>query len=238
MPSRRRPAEPEYELLQHSRIRQAIGQRTQTSFRDIPQFPCVVLADVEALVGVRETRKKSSRQGLIPTYNDYFIKAVASILGQYPRLNAWHDEESLKVLKSINIGVAVATDEGVLLPTIFDADQKSVQQIAQETAELIESARRGRLRASRQQGAGFTISNLGPTVVDIFQAIISPPQTAILAIGSIKPRPMVVAETVVARASVYLNLTVSHQAADAITGASFLADLTGRLSDPEWLQQQ
>jgi len=238
MPSQQRSGEPELELLALSRIRQAIGERTQGSFRDIPQFSSVVLADIEVLTEVRKARKEASSSGPVPTYNDYFIKVVASILKEYPRLNAWYEDEGLKVLKSINLGFACATDEGVLLPTVFDADQKSVQQIAQETGELIDLARRGRLRASLQQGAGFTVSNLGPTVVDCFQAIISPPQTAILAIGSIKPRPLAVAGKVVAQPSVYLNLVVDHRAADAADAAAFLADLTARLSDHNWLQKQ
>ena len=226
MPSQNHSRQPDFELLTPSRIRQAIGERTQGSFRDIPQFQSAVLADAEALVAARKARKQQGGPGPIPTYNDYFIKLVAAIIPKYPQLNAWYDNEGLKLLKPINIGFACATDEGVLLPTVFDADQKSLEQIAQETSELIELARRGRLRASLQQGAGFTVSNLGPTVVDLFQAIISPPQTGILAIGSLKPRPVVVAGAVVAQASVYLNLVVDHRAADAADAAAFLTDLT------------
>ena len=238
MPSPPRQGEPEYELLAHSRIRQAIGDRTQASFRDIPQFSSVVLADAQALVEVREERKKEGGEDPIPTYNDYFIKCVATILGSHPRLNAWCDQEGLRVLKSINVGLACATEQGVLIPTIFDADQKNLVVIARETAELVALAREGRLRASLQQGAGFTISNLGPGVVDWFQAIISPPQTAILAVGSLKPRPLVVNGAVVARPSVYLSLTVDHRAADAAEAAPFLADLTARLNDRAWLAEQ
>ncbi len=238
MPEQSHLTEPEYEVVAHTRIRQAIGERTHSSLRDIPQFSTVILADVGELIEVREERKQASTEGLVPTYNDYFIKAVASIIGDHPRLNAWGDEEGLKVLKSINIGVAVATEQGVLLPTIFDADTKSLQQIAEETAELIDLARRGRLRASLQQGAGFTLSNLGPAAVDWFQAIISPPQTAILAVGSIKLRPMVVNKAVVARPSVYLSLSLDHRAADAADAAAFLGDLTSHLGDRQWLQKQ
>ncbi len=238
MASPKHSADPEYKLLPHTRIRQAIGQRTQASFRDIPQFWSAVLVNVEVLVEVREARKEAGAHAPIPSYNDYFIKAVASILGNHPRFNAWYDQQGLKVLRPINIGFACATDEGVLMPTIFDADQKSLQQIAQETTELIDMARRGRLRASLQQGAGFTISNIGPGVVDCFQAIISPPQTGILAIGSIKARPIVVDGVVVARTSVYLTLSVDHRAADAADAAAFIGDLIARLSERQWLEQQ
>ncbi len=238
MPEERRSGEPEYELVEHTRIRQAIGERTHGSLRDAPQFSTVILADVGDLVEVREERKQASSEGLVPTYNDYFIKAVASIFGDHPRLNAWWDEKGLKVFKSVNIGFACATQQGVLLPTVFDADTKSLQQIAEETAELIDLARRGRLRASLQQGAGFTLSNLGPGAVDWFQAIISPPQTAILAVGSIKLRPMVIETTVTAHPSVYLSLSLDHRVADAADAAAFLGDLTSRLGERQWLQKQ
>ena len=235
---RQRRGEPEYQRVEHTRIRRAIGERTQSSFRDIPQFSSLVLVDAQTLVEVREARKSASVEQPVPTYNDYFIKSVAVILNDHPRLNAWCDDEGLRILKPINLGFACATDQGVLLPTVFDADQKSLAEIAQETAELIDLARRQRLRASLQQGAGFTVSNLGPSVVDWFQAIISPPQTAILAIGSIAQRPLVADGSVVARPSVYLNLTTDHRAADAADAAAFLAELTALLNDRTWLAGQ
>ncbi len=234
MPSRR-PHEPEFEVEELTPIRQAIGERTGTSFRDIPQFWVQVLADVEALVAARNKRKEQG--GIVPTYNDYFVKAVASIIDKYPAMNAWCENGQVKLLKPINIGFACATDEGVLLPTVFDADKKSLDKIAENTAELIELARSGRLRASLQMGAGFTISNIGPTVVDAFNAIISPPQTAILAIGAMKKRPMVIDDEIVARISAYLTLTVDHRVLDATQAVPFLHDLVELLGDKQWLEQ-
>ena len=234
MPSRR-PHEPEFKVEELTPIRQAIGERTQTSFRDIPQFWIQVLADVEALVAARNRRKEQG--GVVPTYNDYFIKAVASIISDYPAMNAWCEDNQIKLLKPINIGFACATDDGVLLPTVFDADKKSLDEIAENSRELIELARCGRLRASLQMGAGFTISNIGPTVVDAFNAIISPPQTAILAIGAMKKRPMMVDDEIVARISAYLTLTVDHRVLDATQAVPFLHDLIGLLADSDWLAQ-
>ena len=233
--SSRRPHEPEFEIEELTRIRQAIGERTGTSFRDIPQFWLQVLADTEALVAARTKRKEAG--GVVPTYNDYFIKIVAAIIGSYPAMNAWCEDNQLKLLKPINIGFACATDDGVLLPTVFDADKKSLDEIAENTRELIEMARSGRLRASLQMGAGFTVSNVGPTVVDMFNAIISPPQTAILAIGAMKKRPVAVDDQVVPRSSVYLTLTVDHRALDATQAAPFLNDMVALLADSDWLEQ-
>ena len=234
MPSRR-PHEPEFEVEELTPIRQAIGERTRRSIVEIPQFDNQVLADAEALTAARNKRKEQG--GIVPTYNDYFIKAVASIIDKYPAMNAWCENGQVKLLKPINIGFACATDEGVLLPTVFDADKKSLDEIAENTAELIKLARSGRLRASLQMGAGFTISNIGPTVVDAFNAIISPPQTAILAIGAMKKRPMVIDDEIVARASVYLTLTVDHRVLDATQAAPFLNDLVALLTDSDRLEQ-
>ena len=234
MPSRR-PHEPEFDVEELTPIRQAIGERTRTSIVEIPQFDNQVLADVEALVAARNKRKEQG--GVVPTYNDYFIKAVASIIDKYPAMNAWCEDGQVKLLKPINIGFACATDDGVLLPTVFDADKKSLDGIAENSRELIELARGGRLRASLQMGAGFTVTNIGPTVVDQFNAIISPPQTAILAIGAMKKRPMAVADEIVARTSVYLTLTVDHRALDATQAAPFLNDIVELLADSEWLEQ-
>ena len=234
MPSRR-PHKPEFDVEELTAIRQAIGERTRTSIVEIPQFDMHVLADAEALVAARNQRK--AQGGAVPTYNDYFIKAVASIIDKYPAMNAWCEDGQVKLLKSINIGFACATDDGVLLPTVFDADKKSLDEIAENSRELIELARAGRLRASLQMGAGFTISNIGPTVVDAFNAIISPPQTAILAIGAMKKRPMVIDDEIIARASVYLTLTVDHRVLDATQAVPFLNDLIELLADSNWLQQ-
>ncbi len=230
-----RPHEPEFEVEELTPIRQAIGERTGTSFRDIPQFWMQVLVDAEALVAARNKRKEQGEA--VPTYNDYFIKAVATIIGDYPEMNAWCEDGQVKLLKPINIGFACATDDGVLLPTVFDADKKSVDEIAENSRELIELARGGRLRASLQMGAGFTISNIGPTVVDAFNAIISPPQTAILAIGAMKKRPMMVDDEIVARISAYLTLTVDHRVLDATQAVPFLNDLVELLANSDWLEQ-
>lgn len=234
MPSRR-PHEPEFEVEELTPIRQAIGERTRTSIVEIPQFDNQVLADVEALVAARNKRKEQG--GVVPTYNDYFIKAVASIIDKYPAMNAWCEDGRVKLLKPINIGFACATDDGVLLPTVFDADKKSLDGIAENSRELIELARGGRLRASLQMGAGFTVTNIGPTVVDQFNAIISPPQTAILAIGAMKKRPMVADDEIVARISAYLTLTVDHRVLDATQAVPFLNDLVELLADSDWLEQ-
>lgn len=231
---RPRPDEQEYTLLEQTAIRQAIGDRTRTSMQEKPQFWMSTQVDATALLETRSRAKESGAE-VVPTFNDYIIKAVALTLRDNPRFNAWVAEDGLHVLKHINVGFAVATEQGVLLPTLMDADQKSVGQIAEETGQLIAQARAAKLRASLQMGAGFTVSNIGPTEVDAFNGIISPPQTGILAIGAIKQRPVVVDGQVVARPTMILTLTVEHAAADGADGAKFLGELKAVLEDAEAL---
>jgi len=220
--------EPEFELLEHTQMRAAIGQRTQTSSHDAPQFSITALADAEALVAARTALKHSGGEP-VPSYNDFIIKAVADVIRDHPRFNAWYTPEGLKLLKPVNLGFAVATEQGVLLPTVFDADLKSLHEIAAETRELVQLARNGKLRASLQRYAGFTITNIGPVGIEWFHAIISPSQAGMLAVGSLAPRPLVIDGQVQPRQSIYLTLTIDHRCADGAEGAAFLADIVARL---------
>lgn len=227
----RRPDDIEFERVEHTRIREAIGDRTRHSVNEIPQFRVQKQVTVDELVEFR-TRLKQSAVDIIPTYNDIMIRLTAEALKDHPRLNAWRDDEGLKLLQDINVGFAADTPDGVMLPTVFEADQKSLTEIVAETADMIEKARRGRLRASLQMGAGFTISNIGPIGMDIFDAIISPPQTGILAIGSIMEKPIVIDGRVVAAKTMWMSLTMDHQSVDGADGARFLADLAELLQSP------
>ena len=234
MARRPRPDQQEYDLEELSPIRKAIGERTATSFATKPHFSTTALVDASALVALREQLKGSTEPA--PTYNDMLIKATARVLEKHRRLNAWIDEEGLKVLRRINVSFAVATEQGVLLPVILDANVKSLAEIAAEAREMVEMARRGRLRASLQMGGGFVLSNIGPGRVEWFTAIISPPQVAILSIGSLLHRPMVVNGEVVARPSFYATLTVDHQAIDGADAAAFVNEFVGLLESEEALR--
>lgn len=222
MPPRKRPDDIEFELAEHTPIRRAIGDRTLQSVNEIPQFRVQKQVLADELLALRK-RLKEADNGSVPSHNDILIKLVALTLRDFPRLNAWWDMAGLKLLKEINVGFAVSTDQGVLLPTVRAADTKSLEEIAAETREMIELARVGRLRASLQMGAGFTISNIGPVGIDVFDAIISPPQTGILAIGSIMPGPVVVDGELVVRNTMWLSLTIDHRSVDGSDGARFVA---------------
>jgi pyruvate dehydrogenase E2 component (dihydrolipoamide acetyltransferase) len=231
---RTRPDEQEFELVAHTRTRQAIGDRTRQSVNEAPQFRVHKLVEAEALLAARKALK-TANPPVLPTFNDFLIKLVADLLPKYRRFNAWWSPEGLKLLKHVNVGFATATEQGVLLPTVVDADQKDLLAIAAETAEMVNLARQGKLRATLQMGAGFTISNIGPTGIDAFDAIISPPQTGILAIGSILPRPVAEGDQVVVKQTMWLSLTVDHRSVDGADAAAFLADLAAAISEAQRL---
>jgi pyruvate dehydrogenase E2 component (dihydrolipoamide acetyltransferase) len=225
MPSSRpRPDDQPSELVPHTRTRQAIGDRTRQSVNEQPQFRVHKLADATALVAARAVLKARAPE-VLPSFNDFLIKLVADLLPAHRRFNAWWTAEGLKLLSNVNVAFATATEQGVMLPTVLSADQKDLVTIAAETAAMVESARQGKLRATLQMGAGFTISNIGPVGIDAFDAIISPPQTGILAIGSIMPRPVAEGDQVVVRQTMWLSLTCDHRSVDGADGALFLKDL-------------
>ncbi len=230
-----RPDEQEYDLLPLTRTRAAIGQRTVESVTTQPQFILWNDVDCTNLIAVREAIK-AAKPEIVPTYNDLLIKIVAGVLREHPGFNAWWSDDGMHLLKRVNVGFAVATDEGVLLPTILDADVKNLYDIAREAHDMVAMARVRKLRASLQMGAGFTISNIGPVGIDGFNGIVSTGQAGILAIGSMKKRAVVRAvkdattgeetDAVVVRATMTLTLTVDHRMADGADGAAFLAALS------------
>lgn len=226
--------EEQFELIPFTRVRQNIARHTLSSVNQVPQFPITVLVDMEPLIALREQLKAANTQPL-PTYNDLILKAVGLTLREHRRFCAWVSDDDIKILASINVGFAVGSEQGVLMPVVREVDRKSLTQIATETTELIELARTGKLRASLQMGAGFSISNLGPVGIDAFAPIISPPQAAILGVGSIMPHPMVVEGAVVARRSAYLTLVMDHRSSDGADGAAFLVTLRALLTEPQRL---
>lgn len=233
--------EPEYDLVEISPQRRAIGDRVSTSRREKPTFDMLIEVRADAMVAAREQYKSEAGQRVVPTYNDIVIKAVGDLLVNHRALNAWVDEVGIKLLKPINVGFAAATPQGVVLPTVFEVNNKSVWDIASETRDMVELARNGKLRASLQMGAGFTVSNIGPVGVDAFSAIISPPQVAILTVGSMALRPVVEGgrewkpgepyeqHRIVALPTLNMVLTVDHRAIDGAEAAPFLKDLRASL---------
>ncbi len=204
-----------------SRMRRAIAERMTMSFRDVPQFSVSVDVDMTAASAARTAAGVS--------YADVLIWAVARTLRDHPRLAMRYDPDGLITAEGIHVGIAVALDEGLLVPVLRDADTKDLALISSERIALQDGARAGKLPVEALVGAAFTISNLGQQGVDRFTAIVNPPEAAILAVGRV--RDMVVARAGAAAVApvVTLTLSVDHRVVDGAPAAAFLADLAGRL---------
>ena len=168
------------------------------------------------------------------------VKAAAEALRRHPRLNAIraaadYGGDEVRVLREINIGLAVALDEGLVTPVIRQADGKSLARLAAESRDLAERTRAGRPRPEEISGGTFTITNLGANEIDAFTPIINPPQVAILGVGRVAEKPVIVNGEVGRGETMYLSLTFDHCALDGAPAAAFLQTLKGLLEDPWWM---
>jgi len=204
-----------------SRMRRVIAERMTRSFRDVPQFS--VSRDVDM------TAAAAARTAAGVSYADVLVWAVARTLVEHPRLTMRFDPEGLIPGDGIHLGIAVALDDGLLVPVLRDADTKELAAISRERSALQDGARAGKLAADALAGAVMTISNLGQHGVDRFTAIINPPEAAILAVGRVRDQVVARAGVAVIAPILSLTLSVDHRVADGAEAASFLADLAGRL---------
>jgi pyruvate dehydrogenase E2 component (dihydrolipoamide acetyltransferase) len=177
-------------------------------------------------------QKADSQAEVKLSVNDIFIKAVAILLHAHPRLNSRLNGDQIEILRDINIGLAVALDDGLIVPAVEKADQKRLWQIARDRKDLVERARQGRLSLAEIERGTFTVSNLGMYDIVFFTSILNPPQSGILSIGQTMDRPVVRNGAVVIRPIVELSLAVDHRIVDGAVGAKFLQDLKNGLENP------
>ena len=204
-----------------SRMRRAIAERMTQSFRDVPQFSVSREVDMTAAAAARTAAGVS--------YTDVLISVVAHTLRDHDRLAMRYEPAGLVAADGIHIGIAVALEDGLLVPVLRDADSKELAEISREREELQAGARAGKLPVEALSGAVFTISNLGQQGVDRFTAIVNPPEAAILAVGRVRDLAVVRGAEVVVAPVVSLTLSVDHRVVDGAPAAAFLADLAGRL---------
>ncbi|MCW2860732.1 MAG: pyruvate dehydrogenase complex dihydrolipoamide acetyltransferase [Actinoallomurus sp.] len=214
-----------------SRIRKVTARRLAESMRTAPHFYLTRVVDVEELLAFRATLNAALAPAKV-SVNDLIVKACATALRANPVLNVSFTEEHLLVHKRVNVGVAVALDEGLVVPVIRDTDRKSVSQIGAETRELAGRAREQRLTPQEMSGGTFTVSNLGMFGVDAFTAVINPPEAAILAVGATRKDVVFRDGEVIPRDRLTLTLSIDHRACDGATGAAFLGQLTDLLENP------
>lgn len=216
-------------------MRGRVAERMLQSWNTIPRVTEVMQVDMSPTVAFRDAMLGQWEQqyGLRISLNDMMAKAVALALKRHPRLNATLVHKTVQVYDTVNLGVAVNLDEGLIVPVIRQAERKDLGQIAAESRALAAKARSGRLQLDEISDGTFTITNMGMTGIDLFTPIINPPQVAILGVGMIQRRPVVVGDALAIRPSVYLSLVFDHRALDGVPAANFLQTLQQLLSRPQ-----
>ena len=225
------PAAPVAEgLIELSRAEQVAAERLTASYQQIPHIH--ISMDVSA-VWLQQFRTGYQLEGKKISFNDLIVKATARTLREFPRVNSLAEGDHFRYASQINIGVAVAAEQGLVVPVIRDAAEKTVEEIALEGTRLIDAARRGELGPDDMLGGTFTISNLGMFGVSRFTAIINPPQVAILAVGAIENRVVASGTDAFAvRPQLTLTLAADHRVVDGALAARFLARLKEVLETP------
>jgi pyruvate dehydrogenase E2 component (dihydrolipoamide acetyltransferase) len=218
-----------------SQMRRTIARRMAESTRTVPHFFLTTTVDATDMVALRkQILEQTAGDGLNIkiTFNDMIVKAAALALRKVPEVNVSFAEDSLIRHKRVHIGVAVATERGLIVPVLRDVDQKGLGQIARETRDLAERANAGKLQPADYTGGTFTISNLGMFGVEQFNAVINLPEAAILAVGAIAREPAEHAGEIVLRERLKLTLSVDHRALDGAMGARYLQALKQLLEKP------
>ncbi len=212
-----------------SQMRRTIARRMAESTRTVPHFFLTVTVDATELV---KLRKQIVDQGVKVSFNDLVVKAAAQALNKHPEVNVSFAEDSLIKHHSVHIGIAVATERGLIVPVIRNVDQKAVSQIAQDARDLAEKAQSGKLQPNDYSGGTFTVSNLGMFGIEQFNAVINPPEAAILAVGAIAKEPAEHDGEIALRDRMRLTLSVDHRALDGAMGARYLQTLKELLEKP------
>jgi pyruvate dehydrogenase E2 component (dihydrolipoamide acetyltransferase) len=221
------------ETVQLTPMRRIVGERMTESKRTAPHFYLTMDADMTAITR-RRSALKDQPSPLVPSINDFILSACARALKDFPSLNAAFTDQGVKIYSDINIGMAVALEEGLVVPVIRNADRLSLNELAKQSRELAEKAQNKKLFPSDYEGGTFTVSNLGMFGVDSFIAIINPPQCAILAVGQVAPRVVAHGEGIAVRPMMTMSLSADHRMVDGAIAARFLQEIKRQLEAPEF----
>jgi len=213
-----------------SRMRQVIARRLTESFTTIPHFYVTVSADMTDLMAYRKQLKE---QGRSYTVTDFVLEAVVLSLIEFPAVNSVTDGINIRWRGSVDLGVAVALEEGLVVPVIRSADSLSMPELRDAAKALAEKARSGRLLPDDMTGSSFTVSNMGMLNVENFHAIINPGEGAILAVSSTMETPVAREGKIVVRAMMKMTLSADHRIVDGATGAAFVNAVKSKLEDIE-----
>ncbi|MCS6924674.1 MAG: 2-oxo acid dehydrogenase subunit E2 [Candidatus Binatia bacterium] len=207
-------------------MRKVIAERMHKSLQTSAQLTITTEVDVTQLVD----RRQEVQREFPVTYTDFIVQACAHALKQHPRMNAVLDGDAILLQDHISVGIAVALEEGLIVPVIQNADQKSLKQIAQEARALAEKARANKLTLEEVSGGTFTVSNLGMYGVDGFTPILNMPQTGILGVGRIVEKPAIYRGEMTKRAMMILSLTFDHRVIDGAPAGAFLQTVADLLA--------
>jgi pyruvate dehydrogenase E2 component (dihydrolipoamide acetyltransferase) len=224
-------AKGEAEIHELTRLQQTVSRRMAESKATAPEFSISLTVDMTQAVELRNRLKEVADPA--PSYNDMVVKAAATALREHPRVNAAYRDGKFELYERVNIGVAVAAQDALVVPTVFDADRKSLGQIARDARAVAEKVRDRTITPPELSGATFTVSNLGMFGIEQFTAIINPPQAAILTVGALAKRPAVDdTGRIVARDQMQLSLVCDHRILYGADGAQFLARVRKLLEQP------
>jgi pyruvate dehydrogenase E2 component (dihydrolipoamide acetyltransferase) len=222
---------PDFQDVPLTQIRKTIARRLSESIGPIPTFYLTRTVDLTRVSEMRDALIASD-PALKVSYNDIILKATATALTRHPEVNAHWLGDKIRYFNRVHLGMAVAVEDGLITPVIFDANEKGLRHLAQEARELAQRARERRLKPEEYTGSTFSVSNLGMFGIEQFTAIINPPEVGILAIGAIEDRPVVIDGQVTVRRSLRLTMSCDHRVVDGATGARFLQTLVGMLENP------
>jgi pyruvate dehydrogenase E2 component (dihydrolipoamide acetyltransferase) len=219
-----------------SRIQIQIAQRMAESKATIPDFTLHSEVDMEQAVELRAQLRKAARgDDAVPSYNDMVVRACGLALREHPRANAAYRDGGFELYERVNVGIAVAAHDSLVVPTVFDADRKSLVEIARDARMLAERVRSRQITPAELAGGTFTVSNLGMYGVAGFAAIINPPQAAILAVGEVREVPVVREGQVAPGVRMTIALTCDHRILYGAPAAEFLARVRQLLEQPLYL---
>lgn len=213
-----------------SKMRQVIAQRLTQSFRDTPHFYVTVAVDMTDLIAYRNQLKAA---GAPYTVTDFIAEAVVLTLQEFPAVNSATDGKTTRWNSHVNLGIAVTVEQGLVVPVVRAAEQLPLLELCQQSKALVEKARAGKATPDELSGGTFTISNMGMMDVESFGAIINPGESAILAVASTKPTPVVRDNKIVVRQMMKLTLSCDHRIVDGALGAKFVNAIKAKLEDLE-----
>jgi pyruvate dehydrogenase E2 component (dihydrolipoamide acetyltransferase) len=221
-----------------TRTQKLVARRMVEAKRDVPEFTVAVDVEMDAAAALRgELKAAAGGAGVVPSYNDMIVRACALALRAHPAVNGSFDAEAstFRLWEHVNVGIAVEAGDRLLVPTVCDADAKSLAEIAQETRALAESVRDKSILPEAMADGTFTVSNLGMFGVRHFEAVLNPPQAAILAVGAVRAAAVPRDGAIVAVQQMTLTLTCDHRIIYGADAARFLVDVRDRLQDPQGL---